>query len=193
MGADVTELRNIWKAFGEKQVLRGMDLALPEGETTCLMGPSGCGKTTLLRILLGLETADEGEISGMEGQRVSAVFQEDRLLTRLTAEGNLRFVAEGEAAVREIPALLRELGLGDETGPAAEFSGGMKRRLAIARALLAEHTLLVLDEPFRGLDQETKERAMETVRRRSAGKTVLLVTHDEGEARAMSGHIIRMQ
>ncbi len=192
MGADVMELKNISKAFGEKQVLKDFSLAIPEGQVTALMGPSGCGKTTLLRVILGLEMADSGEIIGTENRRISAVFQEDRLLTRLTAEGNLRFVAEREEQLRQIPLLLREMGLAHEREPAATFSGGMKRRLAIARALLADYDLLVLDEPFRGLDEETKGQVMETVRRRSAGKTVLLVTHDEEEARTMTDRIVRL-
>lgn len=192
MGAHVMELKGIGKAFGEKQVLRDLHLAIAEGEVTALMGPSGCGKTTLLRIVMGLETADSGEIIGMKDRRISAVFQEDRLLTRLTAEGNLRFVAETEAQRAQIPSLLREMGLDGETEPAETFSGGMKRRLAIARALLAEYDLLVLDEPFRGLDEATKEQVMEAVRRRTAGRTVLMVTHDEDEARAMSANLIRL-
>ncbi len=192
MGAYVMELKGISKAFGEKQVLQDLSLFIPEGQVTALMGPSGCGKTTLLRIVMGLEQADGGEISGMENRRISAVFQEDRLLTRLTAEGNLRFVAETEAQRQEIPALLRKMGLEKETQPAETFSGGMKRRLAIARALLAEYDLLVLDEPFRGLDEETRGQVMEAVRRRTVGKTVLMVTHDEEEACAMAAHLIKL-
>lgn len=192
MGADMMELVGICKAYGEKQVLEGLDLPLAEGKITALMGASGRGKTTILRILMGLERADSGEILGMEGVRISAVFQEDRLLERLTAEGNLRFVAEGEEQLRQIPTLLSELGLGGETEPAATFSGGMKRRLAIARALLADYDLLVLDEPFRGLDEDTKAQVMETVRRHSMEKTVLLVTHDEEEAKALAQKVIQI-
>ena len=84
------------------------------------------------------------------------------------------------------------MGLAQETEPAETFSGGMKRRLAIARALLAEYDLLVLDEPFRGLDEETKEQVMAAVRERTAGKTVLMVTHDEDEARVMAAHLVRL-
>ena len=186
------ELKGICKAYGEKQVLQNVDLTLPEGGITALMGASGRGKTTLLRILMGLEEADSGERIGLDAVRISAVFQEDRLLERLTAEGNLRFVAETERQRGEIPNLLQELGLAGETESAATFSGGMKRRLAIARALLADYDLLVLDEPFRGLDETTKRQTMETVRRRSLGKTVLLVTHDEEEARALAEHIVRI-
>lgn len=181
------ELKNIYKSFGEKQVLSDVSLTLPEGSVTALMAPSGSGKTTLFRILLGLEAADSGEVLGMENVRVSAVFQADRLLTRLTAEGNLRFVGG-----RDIPALLTALGLEGETGPVSEFSGGMKRRVAIARALSVPFDLLVLDEPFRGLDEEMKEKVIALVKRYSAGKTVLLVTHDAAEAEAMDANIVEL-
>lgn len=192
MGAAVMEWKGICKRYGEKQVLQDFDLSLREGETTALMGASGRGKTTLLRIVMGLEAADVGQSPDMNGVRISAVFQEDRLLDRLTAEGNLRLVAEHAEQIAEIPKLLEELGLGNETEAVATFSGGMKRRLAIARALLAEYDLLVLDEPFRGLDEETKAQVMETVQRRSAGKTVLLVTHDEDEATKLASTLVRM-
>lgn len=192
MGAAMMEWKGLCKSYGGKQVLQNIDFSLEEGKITALMGVSGRGKTTLLRILMGLEQADAGECPVMDGVRISAVFQEDRLLERLTAEGNLRFVAQRAEQVAEIPKLLQELGLGDETEAAATFSGGMKRRLAIARALLAEYDLLVMDEPFRGLDEETKRQTMETVHRCSLGKTVLLVTHDEGEACTMADKIVRI-
>lgn len=181
------KLKHIEKSFGEKRVLSGVSLALPEGKITALMGASGRGKTTLLRILLGLETADSGEVRGMEGIRVSAVFQEDRLLPRLTAEGNLRFVGG-----RDISALLSALDLAGETEPVEAFSGGMKRRVAIARAISVPFDLLALDEPFRGLDEEMKQKSIALVRRYSAGKTVLLITHDIAEARAMDAEIVAL-
>lgn len=191
MGTDVIELRRINKSYGGKEVLRDVSMTLATGETTALMAPSGWGKTTLLRILLGLEQAESGEILGREGLRLSAVFQEDRLLERLTARGNLLFVAQTQAQRREIAPLLEELGLGGESGAVETFSGGMKRRLAVARALLAEYDLLVLDEPFRGLDEQTCRRTMEVVRRRSRGKTVLLVTHELHLAQELAQTIVR--
>ena len=181
------ELRNIHKSFGEKRVLSDVSLTLPGGSVTALMAPSGSGKTTLLRILLGLEAADSGEVRGMENVRVSAVFQEDRLLPRLTAEGNLRFVGG-----RDIPVLLAELSLAEETEAVETFSGGMKRRVAIARALSVPFDLLVLDEPFRGLDEEMKEKVIALVKRYSAAKVVLLVTHDAAEAKAMDANIVEL-
>lgn len=178
------ELRidHVSKAYGGQAVLRDVTAAVGSG-VTCLMAPSGAGKTTLLRILLGLERPDSGTVHGLEGRRLAAVFQEDRLLEHLSAEGNLRFVlgrAYDPAAAR---ALLDRLGLPD-TGPqpVREFSGGMKRRLALARALLAPFDALALDEPFTGLDRENRDLALACIRETAGDRPVLLVTHDAADA-----------
>ena len=183
------EVRNLSKAYGGVQILRDVNLTLDSG-VTCLMAPSGAGKTTLVRILLGLEQPDGGTVTGLETACLSAVFQEDRLLDRLDAAGNLRFVLgaaydEGRAA-----ELLGELGLdGVGTKPAGEYSGGMRRRLALARALSVPFDFLALDEPFTGQDGENRKRAIACLCRRAAGKTVLLVTHDIGEAAGLKAKI----
>ncbi len=185
-------VENLTKHYGGQPVLQGVSFTLGEG-VTCLMAPSGAGKTTLLRILLGLEKADGGRVTGLAGRRISAVFQEDRLLPGMDAEGNLRFVLgtawdEGRAA-----ALLGELGLaavGEK--PVRDYSGGMQRRLALARALLIPFDLLLLDEPFAGLDRDNRDRAANCVRRHGAGRTVLAVTHDERDAAALGAEILRL-
>ena len=153
-------VKHLCKSFGGRTVLRDLTFTAGPG-ITAVMAPSGTGKTTLLRILLGLERPDSGTVEGLAGKRLSAVFQEDRLLEHLSADGNLRFVlgrAYDPAAAR---ALLDRLGLPD-TGPqpVREFSGGMKRRLALARALLAPFDALSLDEPFTGLDRENRDLAL---------------------------------
>ena len=186
------KVENLTKRYGGRTVLDGVSFALREG-VTCLMAPSGAGKTTLLRLLLGLEKADGGRVTGLAGRRISAVFQEDRLLPGMDAEGNLRFVLgtawdEGRAA-----ALLGELGLaavGEK--PVRDYSGGMQRRLALARALLIPFDLLLLDEPFAGLDRDNRDRAANCVRRHGAGRTVLAVTHDERDAAALGAEILRL-
>ena len=187
------ELRveNLTKRYGGETVLRDVSLTLQEG-ITCLMAPSGAGKTTLLRILLGLERPDGGTITGLAGRRVSAVFQEDRLLPGLDAEGNLRFVLGAEYDAGRAAELLAELGLADVGDkPVRDYSGGMQRRLALVRALLPPWDLLLLDEPFSGLDRDNRARAAACVRRRAAGRTVLAVTHDEGDAEALGAEVIR--
>ena len=171
-------VRKLCKSFGDREVLRDLSFAAGPG-ITAVMAPSGSGKTTLLRILLGLERPDSGTVEGLAGKRISAVFQEDRLLEHLSAEGNLRFVLGREYDPKAARALLDRLGLPD-TGaqPVREFSGGMKRRLALARALLAPFDALLLDEPFTGLDRENRERARAAILEAAGERPVLLVTHD---------------
>ena len=187
---DIT-LRNVSKRFGDKIVLENFSAVFPAGETSVLMGVSGGGKTTLLRLILGLETPDGGEISGVPA-KCAAVFQEDRLCPQLTALGNV-LLAAGRRKEREARELLTRLGLAESINtPAADLSGGMRRRTALARALCSEYDLLVLDEPFKGLDDQTRRTAIAIVRKQTEGKTVLLVTHDPTEAKAFGDKIIQV-
>ena len=167
------------KRFGSTVLFR--DLTFTVDGPAVLWAPSGWGKTTLLRILMGLETPTAGRVQG--AGRVSAVFQEDRLLEHLSAEGNLRFVLGRVYDPAAARALLDRLGLPD-TGaqPVREFSGGMKRRLALARALLAPFDALALDEPFTGLDRENRDLALACIRETAGDRPVLLVTHDAADA-----------
>lgn len=181
------------KSFGEKHVLDGFSATFPDGATTCVMGPSGCGKTTLLHILLGLERADGGTIDGLPS-RISAVFQEERLCEDFTAVTNIRLVTGRAVPETEIEHCLAAFGLAGSTRvPVRELSGGMKRRVAIARAVLAEGKLLVLDEPFKGLDEGTRRLVAAEVKRRTAGRTVIMVTHDPAEAVMMDAGVIEMR
>lgn len=203
------KLANICKAFDGRIVLHNVNLTLAPGEITCLMGPSGIGKTTLVNILAGLLKADGGEISGLNGLRVSAVFQEDRLLEWETALRNVEFVTrkrgtgDGSAVLRcaqdtepsPCPTqLLTQAGLGSHLHKkAAELSGGMKRRVCICRALLADYDLLILDEPFKGLDEETKPKIMQLVKENlREGACVLCVTHDAAEVEFLSGKLVKI-
>ena len=155
------------------------------------MGPSGGGKTTLLRKILGLETPDEGVISGVP-ERKAAVFQEDRLCPGVSPVENVLLVT-GKEKEAEARSLLTELGLGDSLDlPCAELSGGMRRRAAIARALLAEGELLTLDEPFKGLDEQNRRAAAALVLRHRRGRTLLYVTHEREEAALLGGEILQI-
>ncbi len=184
-------IKNLSKSFGQKRVLSSLSAVIPEGRFTAVMGASGSGKTTLGRILLGLERADSGSIEGLP-DRLSAVFQEDRLFEEFSALSNLRAVA-GRKRDGEMAALLEALGLGREiNAPVSSFSGGMKRRVAIARAIAAQGELTVLDEPFSGLDGETKLSVMAFVRQKLSGKTVLLITHDPSDAEFFGAETIRL-
>lgn len=168
-------VEGLCKSYGGKPVLTGLTAVFREG-VTCIAAPSGTGKTTLLRLLLGLERPDGGTITGADC-RWAAVFQEDRLLEHLSAPANLRF-ALGEVP-REAEAVLSHLGLSPADARSVRaWSGGMRRRLALARALLAPAEALALDEPFTGLDGESRARCLELICRAGEEKPVLLATHD---------------
>ncbi len=187
-------LRNITKAYGEHVVLDRFTHTFPEGGVTVITGRSGRGKTTLLRLVAGLEPADAGEILGVPEGGISMVFQEDRLPASLTAPACLRCVLprtpERDATVE---GALRALGLGDALDqPVREFSGGMRRRVALARALLYPSPLVLLDEPFKGLDEETRRAAVDFARPLLEGRTVLLVTHDGADVDAFDARTLSL-
>lgn len=186
-------IQGLNKRFGEKRVLEAYSATIRAERVTCVMGPSGCGKTTLLHILMGLEQADSGTITGLP-ERISAVFQEDRLCEDFSAVSNIRLVTGKTVSEDEIMQCLSAFGLaGSEQVPVRELSGGMKRRVAIARAVLAEGELLILDEPFKGLDEATREAVATEMKRRIAGRTVLMVTHDPAEAVLMDADVLEMR
>ena len=181
------ELQNVTVRFGEKTVLDDFSLTLKKHGVICLFGPSGCGKTTLLRVICGLETPESGVLSG--GMKVAAVFQEDRLLPWLSVERNLT-AATGISA-QEAELWLRRVGLEQEKKALPEkLSGGMQRRVAMARALAAESDILLLDEPFTGVDGATKELLYPLIRKTAETKPVILVTHHWEEAEALGAEIL---
>ena len=182
------EVKNLCKAYGDRPVLENVSFTVGVG-VTALWGPSGVGKTTLLRILLGLEKPDSGELMGT-AVRWSAVFQEDRLLEGLDALGNLRFALGTDYEEAKAAAMLTALGL--TWKPVREWSGGMKRRLALARALLAVSDAVALDEPFTGLDEENRRRAVLCVAAAAETKPVILVTHDRTELNLLRANIVNL-
>lgn len=193
-------IKNISKAYGEKQVLNQISKEFPAGETSVIMGTSGCGKTTLLRILLGLEMPDNGEVIGML-EKVSVLFQEDRLCGDVSAYENIALVLERkatrtqrEAQRRKIEQEAAQVGITAEdlTQNVMELSGGMRRRIALLRALLYEADCVILDEPFKGLDAATKQIVMQYVKEKVAGRTTFLVTHEQAEADFFGGNICKL-
>jgi NitT/TauT family transport system ATP-binding protein len=157
------------------------------------MGKSGVGKTTLLNILMGLENADSGVICGLDDKKVSVVFQENRLCNNITALLNIKMVIQKDSRITDdkISEYLRRIGLGNDLKkPVSEYSGGMKRRVAILRALLADFDLLIMDEPLKGLDDETKETVIALIKELTKEKTVIMTTHDDSEASLLEANII---
>ena len=186
---EVYGLFSVTKKFEDKTVLTDFSVGLAPGETAALMGASGCGKSTAGKLLLGLLQADAGEVK--RPKILGAVFQEDRLCMGFDAVTNIAMVT-GDRKVAE--AALAEVGLEAIAGkPVAELSGGMKRRVAIVRALLSDGELLVLDEPFTGLDAANKQQVMGYVKEKLQGRSALLITHSEAEANALADRVIRME
>ena len=168
---------NVSKEYKGKQVLEGLSLKMPDVGIVRLMGRSGEGKTTLLNIIAGLKKPDSGSVN-VSGS-ISMVFQEDRLLRWESALENVRLAANGKTSPEKI---LSELGLGSELNTRVkELSGGMARRVAIARCLAHEADIYIMDEPTRGLDAETAAQTVETVRRYTKDGLLLVVTHDPDE------------
>ncbi len=183
-------LKNVSKTFGDKTVFDGLSLTVPQGSRLCVMGSSGRGKTTLLHLLLGIISPDSGEILGIP-DRLSAVFQEDRLFCHLSAVQNLQSVADKSVSESDIYDMLARLGLsGEENTPVSSMSGGMRRRVAIARALLHDSQLLILDEPFKGLDDATRDQAIRTINDFSQNKTLIIASHDVTDAEKLGADVI---
>lgn len=191
MEHNVLRINSLCKSYNGEPVLKNLSLKLSPTNNYCLMAPSGSGKTTLFRILLGLETTDSGQIYGLDHLRMAAVFQEDRLLEGFTALENIRFVTGKQFSNDELLQIIRRL-LPEEalTKPICEFSGGMKRRTAILRAILAPSDLIIMDEPFTGLDSETKQKAIDLILEFRKEKTLLFSTHHEEDAKLLSAKMI---
>jgi heme exporter protein A len=198
------EARGIVKAFGDHVVLRGLDLTVAEGEFLALVGPNGAGKTTLMRILATLSRPTRGQarIAGLDlrtqGQevrrRIGLVSHQPLLYGDLSAEENLRFYARLYGlrdADQRIHALLEQVGLGAQrTSLVRTFSRGMQQRLAIARAILHDPPVLLLDEPDTGLDPHAAERLQALLDELATrGRTVLMTTHQLERGLRMASRI----
>ena len=180
---------HLYKRFGDKAVLEDMSLTLPGGAVVCLMAPSGRGKTTLLRCIAGLEMPDSGTVTGVP-ERVGFVFQGDGLCPQRDAVENVPLVTGRARSRPGIGERLRELGLaGCPAQRAAELSGGQRRRVSVARAVCYGPELLLLDEPFKGLDGAARDRTAQYLLRHRNGAAVLCVTHDRADAAALGAEI----
>jgi putative spermidine/putrescine transport system ATP-binding protein len=202
-------VNGVVKRFGQQTVVDGLDFAVKRGEVVSLLGPSGCGKTTLLRMIAGLVHADEGSITlaGRElaaipahRRNVSVVFQSYALFPHLSVRENVAFgprargvvLADATKRVDEVLSLVRMQAFAD--GPVTQLSGGQQQRVAVARALVVQPDLLLLDEPFSALDRKLRETMQIELKAllKARGMTAIFVTHDQDEALTVSDRIAVM-
>ena len=171
-------IENLKKRYNDKVVLNNFNYTFKDKAISFIMGISGVGKTTLIKILMGLEQADEGKVIGINDKKISVVFQEDSLCENLSVLLNIKLVCEN-ISNSEIEKYLELLDLKDCLNKRVrELSGGMKRRVAILRALLYDFDLLIMDEPFKGLDKETKAKVMDFVISKLENRSAIIITHD---------------
>ncbi len=190
------ELIKVSKAYGHQIILQDFTLSLPDKGIVCLQGPSGCGKTTLLRLMAGLEQPDHGEIRGTASQKsdgaplkIAMVFQEDRLLPSLSARRNIAIVNKDV----DPDPLMDRLGILEAADKQVhDLSGGMQRRVALARAIAYGGDVYLLDEPFKGLDPDTKKKIMDQFKPLGRHALIVFVTHDAAEAAYLGEQIIEL-
>lgn len=176
------------KTFDGKQVFSDFSYTLSLQGITALMGPSGCGKTTLLRLLCGLESPDSGTISGVP-ETYTFLFQENRLLPWASALENVALVSDAETAKN----ILCKVGLAEDLQALpSTLSGGMQRRVALARALAHKSPLLLLDEPFKGLDADLCREMIALLRQEAQTRPIVFVTHSLQEAELAQATVINL-
>ena len=186
------ELKNVSFSYNELQILNNFNLTVYGGECVHLYGASGSGKTTVSRLILGLESTNLGQI--IVPQKISAVFQEDRLLDNIDVIKNVRLILSKEQ-YEFADNLLKETGLWDvRKKRVSKLSGGMKRRVAIVRAIAYGGDALILDEPFNGLDATNKQIAANIIKREflDKNKPVLLITHIKEDAELLNAQIVNI-
>lgn len=190
------KLENICKSYDEKHVLDNIMAEFPDDSITCIMGESGAGKTTLVRIIAGLENADRGTVNG--AGVVSFDFQEDRLINDISAADNIMLVLDkndfgghDKKTMRKIinenlAEVLKDYPSDKSTGT---YSGGMKRRVCLVRAMMKKSDTVILDEPFSGMDEETKILAAEYIKKHRDGRICIVVTHEKSDSGLLDGGI----
>ena len=184
-------LTNISHSYNALPLLENISLTLHPGERIALMGPSGSGKTTLLRIILGLLSPKSGSVTNTFS-KTAVVFQEPRLLPWRTAAENVNLVlGDKPGSMPQARAALAQLGLADAADKyPGELSGGMQQRVAIARAMAVHADLLILDEPFKAMDELLRNQVMAQVAQTNSA--IFMVTHEESEAHALGCKIIHL-
>ena len=189
-GKNMIRVDNVSKSYGDKRVLSNMSCEFEDGKIYCIMGESGVGKTTLIRLIMGLEKPDEGYISS--SKQFAAAFQEDRLLEDRDAVDNVMFVLKngGSKSREQTEQYFSELLPEDRLHIRVDsLSGGMRRRVAVARAMLSDRNTIILDEPFNGLDDETKKTVINFIKKWQNNRTVIVVTHSYTDSEMLGAGI----
>lgn len=181
-------IRHVSKTYGNQQVLKDFSFTMKNGGHYCLMAPSGSGKTTLLKIMSRIEQADSGTIDGLP-EHIGMVFQEDRLCEEYDVITNIMLTARVENPREEALRILPEECL---IKSVSELSGGMRRRCAVLRALLSDAEILIMDEPFTGLDDENRIKTAAYILEKLDGRTLIITTHREEDAKLLGGICIEL-
>lgn len=181
-------LDHISKSYNGVQVFEHLSRTFANHSITCIMGDSGAGKTTLLGIMMGVIRCDEGMVSGNEN--VSAVFQESRLVNHLSAYTNVKMAVGKKDGIEGELAYL--LDADSVYKKCSELSGGMKRRVEVVRAMMKDSDVVVMDEPFAGLDEKNRERTIRYILDRQQNRAIIIATHDETDALRMNAQVFKL-
>lgn len=183
------KIENLTAEYNGVVILKNLNFTLPAKGCVCFFGPSGSGKTTLLQIIAGLKKPLNGMVC-MDYPKISYVFQENRLIPWLTALDNVSIVCESPEIAVE---WLEKVGLEDDSGKyPTQLSGGMKQRVNIARALAYDAPVILLDEPFKGLDDTIKSRIIDLFNEMKKDRLLILVTHDQNDVRLLADQIFNI-
>lgn len=182
------QINNLCKKYGDKIVFENYTNTFDFDGILLIKGVSGLGKTTLMRIIAGLEKADKGEIQ-KDAKSISFMFQEDRLIPFVSVLKNLTAVCGEEKAFHYLKLMRLE---SEKDNSPLSLSGGMRRRVALARALCFQSDLVILDEPFKGLDEELKSNICEIIKDESRKREFIIISHDSEDAELLNAKVIEI-
>lgn len=206
MNAIAVEMKNVSKSFGKQKVLKNVSMKLEQGGLYGLTGDNGSGKSVLMRLICGFSDADEGEVFVL-GRRVSSrsshsgeigvIIETPAFVSRCSAKANLKLLASilGKCRNEDIDHVLERVGLSDAgKKPVGKFSLGMRQRLAIAQAIMEKPPILLLDEPFNGLDRHGMEEVQKLLKEiNREGTTIMLTSHYQRDIDALCGRIFMLE